>query len=208
MKRIYSILAATALFGSIAHATNPPTAKDVDLNRYLGRWYEVASIPQWFQKDCASNTTAEYSPAEDGLIRVLNSCVTKDGQVKSAEGRARIEDAATRSKLKVTFVRIFDWVFAFGGDYWIFHHAPDYSFSLVGDPSLKTAWLLSRTPNLPAAVMLKAEAKFKELGYDTCEILTSVQSGGMQKRVPLCKLGQRLRESGLIIASDGAEMEN
>ena len=165
-----------------------PTVPHVDLQKYLGKWYEVASIPQWFQKQCVANTTAEYSAADDNLIKVINSCDTESGERDSAEGRARVEDTSSNSKLKVTFVKIIDWVFLFGGNYWIVDLKPDYSYALIGDPSREYAWILSRTPNLPLSEMLKAEQKFRSLGYDTCAILTSVQNGGAKKRVPLCKL--------------------
>lgn len=163
------------------------TAGQVDLHRYLGKWYEIASIPQSFQKQCIGNTTAEYSLVEDGLIKVVNRCDTASGMVSVIEGRARVVDLKTNAKLKVTFVKLFDWIFAFGGDYWILDVAPDYSYALVGDPSLKYAWILGRAPALSTEDLQKAEAQFRSLGYDTCEILTSVQAGGVSKRVPLCE---------------------
>ena len=172
---------------SLAARSEIPTAHFVDLNRYVGKWYEVASIPQSFQKQCVANTTAEYSFAEKGLIKVLNSCDTKTGKRDSAEGRAKVVDTSSNSKLKVTFVKIITWVFAFGGDYWILDVSPDYSYALIGAPKLDYAWILSRTPSLEKTTFIEIESKYKALGYDTCQILTSVQSAGLGKRIPLCE---------------------
>lgn len=170
------------------YATTPsvPTAPFVDISKYLGKWYEVASIPQSFQSQCVKNTTAEYSEAEKGRIKVLNSCSTQDGTVSGAEGRAKVVDAESNSKLKVTFVKIGGWVFAFGGNYWVMDVAQDYSLALVADPSAEYAWILSRTPAVSKEVLAEAEAKYAKAGYDTCRILTSVQDGGISSRVPLC----------------------
>ena len=164
------------------------TVENVDLERYLGKWYEVASIPQSFQKQCVKNTTAEYALAEKGRISVLNSCETANGTVSRATGRAKVVDTRTNAKLKVTFVKLFDWIFAFGGNYWILDLAPDYSYALVGDNSLKYAWILSRSPSFSQAEFVRAEEKFRSQGFDTCAILTSVQEGGQSKRIPLCQL--------------------
>lgn len=184
MKSFLTVLFIAGI--SLAARSEIPTAHYVDLNRYIGKWYEVASIPQSFQKQCVANTTADYSFADKGLIKVLNSCDTKNGKRDVAEGRAKVVEPATNSKLKVTFVKFITWVFAFGGDYWILDIAPDYSYSLVGDPSLQYAWILSRTPSLSKEKFIELESKFKALGYDTCSILTSVQTAGLNQRIPLC----------------------
>lgn len=184
--KTFCLIMLTSLV-SVAARSEIPTAHYVDLNRYIGKWYEVASIPQSFQKQCVRNTTAEYSFAEKGLIKVLNSCETDTGKRDSAEGRAKVVDTASNSKLKVTFVKIITWVFAFGGDYWILDVSPDYSVALIGAPNLDYAWILARTPTLEMAKFIEIESKYKALGYDTCQILTSVQSDGLGKRIPLCE---------------------
>lgn len=184
MKSFLIVLSVACM--NLAARSEIPTAHYVDLNRYVGKWYEIASIPQSFQKKCVANTTAEYSFAEKNLIKVLNSCDTKSGKRDEAEGRAKVVDTASNSKLKVTFVRIITWVFAFGGNYWILDVSPDYSYALVGDPALKYAWILSRTATMDKTTLINIESKFKALGYDTCTILTSVQGSGLQKREPLC----------------------
>lgn len=185
---LLAVLMIIPLFSGTADATNStvPTAPFVNLDQYLGKWYEVASIPQSFQSQCVKNTTAEYSQAEKGRIKVLNSCATQDGTVSAAEGRAKVVDTESNAKLKVTFVKIGGWFFAFGGNYWVMDIAEDYSLALVADPSAEYAWILSRTPAVSKEVLAQAESKFAKAGYDTCRILTSVQDGGISSRVPLC----------------------
>ncbi len=140
---------------------NPPQpAKAVELDRYLGKWYEVARYDMRFEKGC-EGVTAEYSKRPDGLIRVLNTCRqgAVDGPVKVAEGKAKVVDTATNAKLKVSFFG------PFFGDYWVLDHADDYSWSIVGEGSGKYLWLLSR--GLPTdADRAALTARAKALGYD------------------------------------------
>lgn len=163
------------------------TAEFIDLQKYVGKWYEVASIPQFFQRKCARNTVAEYAFAEKGRIQVLNSCENSEGERISAEGRAKVVDQETNSKLKVTFVKLGGWIFVPGGNYWILDVDPNYEVALVGDPSREYAWILSRTPSLSKEKMVIAEAFFRAQGYDTCLIQTSAQTEGLSQREPLCE---------------------
>ena len=133
----------------------------VDLERYLGRWYEIASYPMFFQKGCTA-TTADYSLREDGLIEVINSCRknTLDGKLKEAKGRAKVVDAETNATLKVSFFGPF-W-----GDYWIIDLDPDYQWAVVGGPKRKYLWILSRTPQMDQAVYDEIVARLPAKGYD------------------------------------------
>jgi apolipoprotein D and lipocalin family protein len=113
----------------------------VDLTRYLGTWYEIATIPQRFQKGCVA-VTAEYSLRDDGDIRVVNTCRqdTFDGPIRQVRGKARVTDPLTNAKLKVTFF----WPFS--GPYWIIGLDPDYRWAIVGNPKKSALWILSRSP--------------------------------------------------------------
>jgi apolipoprotein D and lipocalin family protein len=119
------------------------TVPHVDLNRYLGTWYEIASFPAWFQRGC-TGSTAEYALLPDGRIRVINRCFKNslDGPLKESTGKAEVVDAANNAKLKVWFF----WPFK--GDYWIIDLDSDYRWAVVGVPSRKYLWILSRTPTL------------------------------------------------------------
>ncbi|MDR6627640.1 lipocalin family protein [Caulobacter segnis] len=146
--------------GPSGNPTPPQPAKSVELDRYLGKWYEVARYDMRFEKGC-EGVTAEYSKRTDGLIRVLNTCRKGglDGPVKTAEGKAKVVDTTTNAKLKVSFFG------PFFGDYWVLDRADDYSWAIVGEGSGKYLWLLSRRLPTPADREALA-ARAKALGYD------------------------------------------
>lgn len=116
------------------------TVSSVDLDRYLGKWYEIAAIPQSFQTGCAG-TTADYSLRSDGYIDVLNSCRLEDGTIRSARGKAWSVDSSN-AKLKVQFAG------PVAGDYWIIELSDDYSYAVVGHPDRNSLWILSRTAEI------------------------------------------------------------
>lgn len=159
------LLALSACVSGPSGNPNPPQpAKAVELDRYLGKWYEVARYDMRFEKGC-EGVTAEYSKRPDGLIRVLNTCRqgAVDGPIKTSEGKAKVVDpngsGATNAKLKVSFFG------PFFGDYWIMDHADDYNWSIVGEGSGRYLWLLSR--ELPTQADRTAlTARAKALGYD------------------------------------------
>ena len=145
--------------------SEPRVVKDVDLSRYLGRWYEIALIPVWFQKDCAGGTTAEYTLVKDGVVNVVNRCCTKDGKVKEAKGRAWVVDKETPAKLKVSFFSLFGfWLFA--GPYWIIDLDLDYKYAVIGHPGRDLGWILSRSPKLPEGVLKGIAERLEANGYD------------------------------------------
>lgn len=138
----------------------PEPAKPVEISRYLGRWYELARYEQGFQKDC-EGVSADYARREDGMISVLNRCRKPDGTIKDAKGRAKIVDPATNAKLKVSFFG------PFYGDYWVLDHADDYSWSIVGEPSGRYLWILSRDATPGQARLNELIGRVRALGYDT-----------------------------------------
>ena len=146
---MFTFLAGFALVAPSRAADAPPleVVKSVDLDRYLGRWYEIASYPAWFQKNCTA-VTADYSLREDGRIKVINSCRkgTLDGKPKQSTGRAKVVEGSNNAKLKVSFFGPF-W-----GDYWIIDLDPDYQWAVVGVPNRKYLWILSRTPQMDEAI--------------------------------------------------------
>jgi apolipoprotein D and lipocalin family protein len=140
------------------------TVAAVDLNRYAGLWYEIARIPNRFQKDCSSGTTAEYTLREDGRIAVVNRCTKEDGDEIVAEGVAKIEDATSNAKLKVSFVSFLGWR-PFWGDYWILGLEDSYQWAVVGAPDRKYGWVLARSPELDEGVLEEVFAILERNGY-------------------------------------------
>ncbi|HBS35049.1 MAG TPA: lipocalin [Parvularcula sp.] len=150
----------------VNRAPEPPlrTVAAVDLERYLGTWYEIARYPNSFQKACEA-VTATYTMRTDGLIGVRNECGAIDGaRARVAEGRARVADAATNAKLKVSFFGPF-W-----GDYWIVDLDEDYSRAIVGEPSGRYLWVLAREPGADAAERADIAATLESLGYATASL--------------------------------------
>ncbi len=152
----------------VGNTAVPQPAKSVELSRYLGRWYELARYEQGFQKDC-DGVTADYALRDDGKISVLNRCRKPDGTIKDAKGKAKIVDTATGAKLKVSFFG------PFYGDYWVLDRAEDYSWAIVGEPSGRYLWILSREASPGQAELDALIARAQALGYDTAMIRKTVQ---------------------------------
>ncbi len=155
---------ALLAMGVSCQSENPPmeVVDDVDLDRYLGRWYEIASFPQRFQQGCVA-TTAHYTLRDDGRIRVENECRdgSFDGELRRAEGVAWLTDPKGRqAKLKVQFF----WPFR--GDYWIIELDPAYRYAVVGHPSRNYLWILSRTRTLEPPVYETLLGRIEAQGYD------------------------------------------
>lgn len=156
------LLGACIPSGPVGNAAVPEPRKPVELQRYLGDWFEIARYEASFQRGCEA-VTASYSLRPDGDIRVVNSCRqdSPTGPARSAEAVAKPVEGAQGAKLKVSFFG------PFYGDYWVLDRAPDYSWSIVGEPSGRYLWILSRTPKLSEAKVQALIARAQALGYDT-----------------------------------------
>ena len=168
---IISVLLAFSLFAQKAPLK---TVDNVDLNKYAGLWYEIAKIPNSFQDHCVKGTTAKYTLTKDGEIEVINSCIDEDGEVDDADGVARIVDKKTNAKLEVSFVSFLGWR-PFWGDYWVIGLDKDYKWAIVGTPSRKYGWILSRTPKLEQNTLDEIFSIIKSQGYDPKDFEMSKQ---------------------------------
>lgn len=161
----------------------------MDLVRYQGKWHEIAAIPQFFQRKCVRDTVAEYTRLDDGQIKVENVCLREDGGREKAEGRARLYDSADTAKLTVTFLQLFgDFRFWAGGDYWVIALDPNYQWAVVGHPSRKYGWVLSRSPSVPVVTLAEIIGRVKAQAYDACEFVVTPQTGGLSLKRPLCQV--------------------
>jgi apolipoprotein D and lipocalin family protein len=168
-------LAGVAL--AVAKVRRPPVgARDVPqprkpalLDRYLGLWYEIGRYDNRFERGL-EGVTAEYRARADGALEVVNKGRKggPDGPLNTARGVARVVPGSNNTKLKVSFFGPF-----FFGDYWVLDHADDYAWSIVGEPSGRYLWLLSRTPDPQARAALQDRAR--ELGYDADRIHMTAQ---------------------------------
>jgi apolipoprotein D and lipocalin family protein len=144
----------------------PQVVSELDLERYLGLWHELARYPNRFQQDCFGSK-ADYRLAGPDRIRVLNTCRTggPDGPLVAARGSARVVDTKTRAKLEVSFFRPF-W-----GDYWVLDLGAHYEYAVVGTPDRRYLWVLARRPRLPDSAWQAIEARLREQGFDPDKLI-------------------------------------
>jgi apolipoprotein D and lipocalin family protein len=151
---------------SCAMSQNPPTVTDsIDLQKYSGKWYEIASYPMSFQKDCFC-VTADYTLTDKGYVKVFNSCRkgSVNGKVKSISGKAFPVKGTNNVKLKVQFF----WPFK--ADYWVIDKADDYSWAVVSGPSRKYLWILSRKPVLQKETWQYITDRLVKNGFDLSKL--------------------------------------
>lgn len=178
MRRLTLLLALgiAMLIGGCATATKDPlapkTAGAVDLKRYQGKWFELARLPMYFQRDCAQSE-AHYNLKADGTVGVLNRCRTLEGEWQSAEGTATLQTPGQTDKLWVEFDNWFSRLLpgVAKGDYWVLNVDHRYRTALVGSPDRKYLWILSRTPSLSAVEREYLLAKARQQGYDTSRMI-------------------------------------
>jgi apolipoprotein D and lipocalin family protein len=163
-------LMACTLFGFAGCVCHTPergvaqTVASVDLGRYVGRWYAVASLPAWFQRNCQC-VTAEYS-LQKGYVAVVNTCRKggPDGPLKVSTAKAFVVPETGNSRLKVLFF----WPFK--GDYSIIALDKEYQYTMVGHPSRKYLWILSRTPSMDEKSYIQMVETAKAKGYDVARL--------------------------------------
>jgi apolipoprotein D and lipocalin family protein len=172
MSVAWAIVASVGVCGETATAqprqASPPVVSEVDLARYAGRWFELGRLPFRFERQCASDVTADYALRPDGRVDVVNACRTEDGGVNRAKGVARVvSNDGSNAKLEVRFApAVLSFIPAVWGDYWILDLAPDYSTVLVGTPDRKYLWILARTPVVDDGRYAELLARAATLGYD------------------------------------------
>lgn len=163
----------TAVVGCTPIKNPPKTASSVDIKRYMGVWYEIASFPNRFQKGCRC-TQATYTLQADGDIAIVNQCRRgQPSKLSVAKGKAWLSDPMdkSRSRLKVQFF----WPFR--GDYWILAIDPKYQVALVGSPQRNYLWVLARTRQLAPKVLQSYFRIAQERGYDLSKITQTRQKG-------------------------------
>ena len=184
-RRHMRILGALPILAALA--TQTPDAQDkpldvvpqVDFERYAGKWFEIARLPNDFQDDCARDVAATYTPRPDGRITVVNRCVKSDGSVNEAEGVARRVEGKPPSVLEVRFAP--GWLSFLPmvwGDYQIIELAPDYTHAIVGTPDRKYLWILAREPKIDPSLYEKLKARAKAQGFDVAGLMQTEQTGG------------------------------
>lgn len=160
--------------------SDPQTVNNIALDKYSGKWYEIASYPLYFQKGCIC-TTAEYTPIGD-YIKVLNQCqitktddknsYKKERKILTADGKAFPVEGSNNSKLKVEFFP------PFKADYWIIDRDENYSYTVVSNSEKTTLWILSRTPRMKYATYQAITSRLSDKGYDISKLRRTLQHCG------------------------------
>ncbi|CAB1210968.1 lipocalin family protein [Acinetobacter bouvetii] len=164
---------------TMAYAQAKPlaTVEKVELDKYLGVWYEVARKPMYFQNKCARDVSATYTLNENGNIAVDNRCYTQDGKLTQSIGEAFVQNEPFNSKLKVSFLpEAVRWLPVGRGDYWVLKLDEDYQTVLIGEPRRKYLWVLSRTPHPEQTVINEYLEYAKSVGYDLSDVIRTKQT--------------------------------
>lgn len=171
-----TLIAATLATGmlatspSVSAATNAPVPS-LDLQRYAGQWHEIAHLPLFFQRNCAGDITATYTANADGTIAVHNACRTKKGGMDASDGVAKRVPGQSGA-LKVRFApRVLAWLPWVWADYWVIELSPDYQWAVVGSPSRKYLWVLSRTPSMNAQLFQHIRDRAQSRGYPVDKLI-------------------------------------
>lgn len=163
-----------------AGAAPLPTVARVDLDRYRGTWYEIAKLPNVFQRQCLGDVSATYRPLEGGGVEVLNRCRTSasgEPRFDSANGVAKAVDPSN-ARLRVSFLpAALRWLPVGWGDYQVIELDPEYRWVMVGEPRREYLWVLSRTPALPPGVYESLTKRAAELGFPVNRLVMTPQGG-------------------------------
>ena len=153
----------------VGHAREPLQLVDtVDLDRYQGRWYEIARLPNRFQRQCADNVSADYALRDDGRINVTNRCREDNGRWRESSGIARPEKSDAReSALEVRFAPAWlSWLPVVWGEYRIIALGEHYDYSVVGTENRQYLWFLARDPEVSESTRQTMLDAARNQGFD------------------------------------------
>ncbi|CAN5847438.1 lipocalin family protein [soil metagenome] len=178
---IFASLATALLLAAAATVVNAQTTQlrvvpDVDYKRYAGTWYEIARLPNRFEKKCVGNVTASYTLRSDGRVTVTNRCKEADGNISEATGIARRVEGKPPSVLQVRFAPAFlSFISKVWGDYHVMELGPQYDYSVVGSPDRRYLWILARMPRLDTTIYQSLVDRAKAQGFDTSTLIQTPQ---------------------------------
>jgi apolipoprotein D and lipocalin family protein len=167
LKRLIASLAAAAacLAAAPAALAAPPPVQKIELAQMMGRWYEVARLPNKTQAGCQAGTS-DWVRAGDAFS-VVQACHkgAPDGPLAEWKAKARVADPATNAKFKMSF---------FGGmisqEYWVLDHRADQGWLILSTANGKYLWLMSQKPVLPAGIRAQAISRIRQLGFDPARL--------------------------------------
>jgi len=150
---------------------------EFEVSRYMGTWYEIAKLPNWFQRKCVQGTQARYKILGPTQIEVNNKCTTSSGEEIQATGLARPNGSGRPAQLEVRFAPEWTaWLPMVWGAYWVLDLDADYQLAAVGDPSRSYLWILSRTPVVSAERYDAVLKRLKLMGFDITKLEKTQQN--------------------------------
>lgn len=172
MKKLFFALSSLLLTFNTLGASDLPVEKNINIAKYIGKWYAHYSLPQFFTRKCLAQT-AEYTVINDKKISVLNTCIKENGQ-KTISGSADVSNPGDNSILVVKFNNFFTRLFRVKGDYRILKIDKDYKYVLVGSNNLKSLWLMSRSAAVwPTEIKSSYLDYARDLGFDVNKLVSS-----------------------------------
>jgi apolipoprotein D and lipocalin family protein len=182
LRQLAFALALLSPVAAPAQTAAPPeplqTIARLDVGRYLGTWYEIAKVPNRFQRQCVADTRALYRLRDDGQLDVINRCRQANGLVAEAVGRARQDGPADSPKLKVRFAPAWlSWLPMVWGNYWVIDLDPGYQLVAVSEPEREFLWVLSRTPTVEAGTYQALLNRLREKAFALTGVERTADAG-------------------------------
>ena len=180
--KLHNILPALllAFLPPLGWAQPPDTLQAIpqlDVSRYLGRWYEIAKFPNRFQQKCVADTSANYTLRDDGSLSVLNQCRLADGTLYQAQGQARQLGGKLSARLEVRFAPAWlSFLPLVWGDYWVVDLDDRYELAAVSEPGQQYLWILARTPVVDASKYNNLLLRLTKMGLNVQKLETSAQT--------------------------------
>ncbi len=151
--------------------TQVKSIPEFDVSRYMGTWYEIAKLPNWFQRKCTQGTQARYKALGPAEIEVNNKCSTASGEEIQATGLARPNGSGRPAQLEVRFAPTWTaWLPWVWGAYWVLDLDAEYQLAAVGDPSKSYLWILSRTPVVSSDKYDALLQRMNLMGFDITKL--------------------------------------
>ena len=166
MRKLLLVISVFLLSGCLGMPKYVEPVNNFELNRYLGKWYEIARLDHSFERGL-SQVCAEYSLKDDGGVMVINrGFSTEKNAWKEAEGKAYFVNGDNEGYLKVSFFG------PFYGSYVVFElDHENYQYAFISGPDTDYLWLLARTPTVPAEVLQKFVDMSKARGFNTDDLI-------------------------------------
>lgn len=189
------IAASLGVMVSAPHADAAPTqpVAKLDVNRYLGTWWQLATVPSFYGIRCAKDTNATYGIIDAKTISVDNKCISFTGQPDGIKGKATVLDTKTNAQLAVSFPFIPNTINTGNFPNYIVTYVEDgadpkgpYKYAIVGDPFRLSGFLLSREKSVSPAELHRLRGKVEQAGFNSCTFLISPITGWRSDYSPLC----------------------